>query len=71
MENLEAVWTALDDLALELGQANVVRAMLAQNRQLMQAYADLYRQKAQIAQSPQNPAQSNGHAKPRTATPAS
>lgn len=69
MDHLEAVWTALDDLALELGQANVVRAMLAENRRLMQAYADLYRQKAQVSQQTQNV--QNGHMKPPTAKPAS
>lgn len=43
---IEAIWTALDELALALGQPDVVRQMLAENRRVMLAYTNLYGQLA-------------------------
>ena len=57
---LMAIWKALDTLALELGQADVVQHMVEQNRQLMLGYLDLFRQKTTVAAAP------NG--KPKAAT---
>ena len=43
---IEAIWTALDELALALGQPDIVRQMLAENRRVMLAYTNLYQQLA-------------------------
>lgn len=43
---IEAIWTALDELALALGQQDVVRQMLAENRRVMLLYTNLYQQLA-------------------------
>ena len=53
MMNLDAIWQALDDLALAIGaaeNASAVREMLMRNRELMLCYQDLFRQLAQVQQ---------------------
>ena len=47
--DIESAWQTLDALAVGIGQehADIVRRFLAENRALMLAYADVYRQLAE------------------------
>lgn len=47
-ERIEAIWAQLDALAAEVGQADIVARLTADNRRLMLKYTDIYRQKAEL-----------------------